>query len=55
MPIRPHPSSAPPTPRTQADELRLLARLAYEQGRRQEAAELYRKADLLETVERGRS
>ena len=48
-------ASPPRPPRTQADELRLLARMAYEQGRRHEAAELYRKADLLETAERSRS
>ncbi len=40
----------PRPPRTQAEELRLLARTAYEQGRRLEATELYRKADVLETA-----
>ena len=40
----------PRPPRTQAEELRLLARTAYEQGRRQEAAELYRQADTIETA-----
>ena len=44
----------PKPPRTQAEELRLLARTAYEQGRRQEAAELYRKADVIETAQRNR-
>ena len=42
-------------PRTPAEDMRFLTRVAFEQGRRQEAAELYRKADLLETTTRDRS
>ena len=51
MPIGPVP---PKPPRTPAEELRFLARTAYAQGRQQEATELYRKADAIETITRDR-
>ena len=53
--MRPVSAMPPRPPRTQAEELRLLARTAWEQGRREEAAELYRKADFLETANRDRA